>query len=53
MKITDKHIQEDQLNWLICSLEYLGVDRIDKMLLAALLELKQRRAEDRMVEGKE
>ena len=49
MKITDKHLTEEQINGAIEDMQERGL----WFIVDALLELKQRREMDRKVEGKE
>ena len=55
MKITDKHVSDCAINTLISfyTNPIVPDDNINKVTVMALLELKQRRAEDRMAEGHE
>ena len=59
MKITDKHVSELTLSWLIGHFTAIqhGDTTLEKMthqeVVDALLELKHRRAEDRMEDCKE
>ena len=49
MKLTDKHVSEESLNKLIA---FYGSQDLHNDLVKLLLELKQRRAEDRYREHK-
>ena len=48
MKLTSQHISDGTLSWLI---GHFSVRRQSEEVIAALLELKQRRAEDRQREA--
>jgi hypothetical protein len=52
MKLTEQHVSEGELDMLIRNWEHgIGRDFSDYLVLPALLELKQRRAEDRQREN--
>ena len=53
MKITDKHVSDGFLLRIIDLLENCERDSFEENTLNMALELKQRRAEDRMAEGHE
>jgi len=51
MKLTEQHVSEKVLNILINSYELLDRAGVHNVVLLAILELKQRRAEDRQREA--
>jgi hypothetical protein len=51
MKLTEKHVSEEILNLLINSYQLLDRAGAHNVVLMALLELKQRRNEDRRGEN--
>jgi hypothetical protein len=51
MKLTEKHLKDERITKLIGIVESAAPLRISEELVLALLELKQRRTEDRISEA--